>query len=91
MVQFRGTRSQQLFESEVAAYDAGQWVVLTEQEMRQYGGWVGQAVEGLVSRRERLATLRGVVGIVIEVVGTAATGFFSSAILGRMSSGPGTQ
>ncbi|WP_143177860.1 hypothetical protein [Cystobacter ferrugineus] len=91
VVQYRWTRSQQRFESEVAAYDAGLWVVLTEQEMRQYGGWVGQAVEGLVSRRERLATLRGAVGIVIEVVGTVATGFFSNAILGQMGSGSGTQ
>lgn len=84
VVQYRWTRSQPRFESEVAAYEAGQWVELTEQEMKQYGGWVGQAVEGMVSRRERLATFSGAVGVVIEVVGNAATGFFSGAILGRM-------
>ncbi|PTL81786.1 hypothetical protein [Vitiosangium sp. GDMCC 1.1324] len=91
VVQYRWTHSRQRFESEAAAYEAGQWVTLTEQEMRQYGGWVGQAVEGLVSRRERLATFSGAVGLVIEVVGTTATGFFSGAILGRMGSGTGAQ
>ena len=91
VVQYRWTRSQQRFESEAAAYEAGQWVVLTDQEMRQYGGWVGQAVDELVERRERLATLSGAVGVVIDVVGTAATVFFSQATLGRMGSGPGTQ
>ena len=91
VVQYRWTRSQQRFESEAAAYEAGQWVDITEQEMRQYGGWVGQAVEGMVNRRERLATFSGVVGVVIEVMGDAATGFFSGAIFGRMSSGPGVQ
>ncbi len=87
VVQYRWTRSQQRFESEAAAYEAGQWVELTEQELRQYGGWVGQAVEGMVSRRERLATFSGAVGIIIDVIGTSATGFFSGAILGRMGSG----
>jgi hypothetical protein len=91
VVQYRWTRSQQRFESEAAAYEAGQWVELTEQEMRQYGGWVGQAVEGMVHRRERLATFSGAVGIVIEVAGTVATGFFSGAIFSRMGSGPGAQ
>lgn len=91
VVQYRWTRSQQRFESEAAAYEAGQWVELTEQEMRQYGGWVAQAVEGLVSRRERLAGFSGAVGIVIEVIGTAATGFFSGAIFGQMGSGSGAQ
>ncbi len=87
VVQYRWTHSQQRFESEARAYEAGQWVELTEQEMRQYGGWLGQAVEGLVTRRERLATFSGVVGIVIEGMGNAATAFFSGAILGRMGSG----
>jgi hypothetical protein len=91
VVQYRWTRSQQRFESEAAAYDAGQWVELTEQELRQYGGWVGQAVEGMVSRREQLATISGAVGIVIEVIGNAATGVFSGAILARMGAGSGAQ
>ncbi|HEX5751163.1 MAG TPA: hypothetical protein VFZ09_33375 [Archangium sp.] len=85
VVQYRWTRSQQRFESEAAAYEAGQWVELTEQELRQYGAWVGQAVEDMLNRRERLATFSGAVGIVIEVVGNAATGFFSGAIFGRMN------
>ncbi|MFY0527494.1 hypothetical protein ACN28I_31540 [Archangium gephyra] len=91
VIQYRWTRSQQRFASEAAAYTAGQWVDLTEQEMRQYGGWVGQAVDGMIARRERLATLSGAVGIGIEVVGRAATVFFSGAIFGRMGSGPGAK
>ncbi|QRO00915.1 hypothetical protein JRI60_18715 [Archangium violaceum] len=87
VVQYRWTRSQQRFDSEAAAYEAAQWVDLTEQEMRQYGGWVGLAVEGMVNRREKLATFSGAVGIVIDVVGELATGVFSGAILGRMGSG----
>ncbi|HYO72713.1 MAG TPA: hypothetical protein VEU33_42225 [Archangium sp.] len=91
VVQYRWTRSQQRFESEAAAYEAGQWVDLTEQELRQYGAWVGQAVDGMLSRREQLTTFSGAVGIVIEVVGNAATGFFSGVLFGRMSSGSGHQ
>lgn len=91
VVQYQWTRSQQHFASEAAAYTAGQWVELTEQEMRQYGGWVGQAVDGMITRREQLATLSGAVGIGIEVMGRAATVFFSWAILGRMGSGSGAQ
>ncbi|WP_095975627.1 hypothetical protein [Melittangium boletus] len=86
VVQYRWTRSRQRFEFEAAAYEAGQWVELTEQEMREYGGWVGQAVEGMISRREQLAIISGAVGIVIEVMGNAATGFFSGVLLGRMGS-----
>ncbi|WNG44579.1 hypothetical protein F0U60_11090 [Archangium minus] len=91
VIQYQWTRSQQRFESQAAAYEAGQWVELTEQEMRQYGGWLGQAVEDMVRRRERLATFTGVVGIVIEVVGTAATAVFSGEIFGRMGSGTGAR
>ena len=91
VVQYRWTRSQQRFESEKAAYEAGQWVELTRQELRQYGGWVERAVEGMVSRRERLATFSGAVGIVIEVVGNVATGFFSGVMLGQMGLGSGAQ
>ncbi|KFA88901.1 hypothetical protein Q664_38230 [Archangium violaceum Cb vi76] len=91
VVQYRWTRSQQRFESQAAAYEAGQWVELTEQEMRQYGAWVGQAVDDMLNRREQLTTFSGAVGIVIDVVGNAATAFFSGAIFGRLSSGPGVQ
>ncbi|MGZ3457183.1 MAG: hypothetical protein ACXU86_01635, partial [Archangium sp.] len=91
VVQYQWTRSQQRFESQAAAYAAAQWVDLTEQEMRQYGGAVAQAVEGTVSRREKLATVSGAVGIVIDIIGNATTGFFSGAILGRMGSGTGAQ
>ncbi|QRK13050.1 hypothetical protein JQX13_25300 [Archangium violaceum] len=87
VIQYQWTRSQQRFESQAVAYEAGQWVELTEQEMRQYGGWLGQAVEDMVRRRERLATFSGAVGIVIEVIGTAATAVFSGEIFGRMGSG----
>jgi len=91
VVQYRWTRSQQRFDSEAAAYEAGQWEELTEQELRQYGGWVAQAVEGMVRRREELATFSGAVGVVIEIAGNVATGFFSGAIFGRMGSSPGAQ
>lgn len=91
VVQYRWTRSQQRLESEAEAYEAGQWVELTEQDMRRYGGWVEQAVEGMVSRREQLATVSGAVGIVIEVIGNAARGFFSGVILGQMGSSPSAQ
>lgn len=91
VVPYRWTRSQQRFETEAAAYDAGQWVELTEEELRQYGGWVGRVLEEMVSRRERLATVSGAVGIVIDGIGEAATGFFSAAVLGQMEAGSGTQ
>ncbi|WP_257457486.1 hypothetical protein [Archangium lipolyticum] len=91
VVQYHWTRSQQRFESEAAAYEARQWVDLTKEEMQQYGGWVGQAVEGMISRREKLASFSGYVGIVIEVVGTVATGVFSGEIFGRMGSGTRAQ
>ncbi len=88
VVQYQWTRSRERFESEQAAYEAGQWEELTEQEMKQYGGWVGQAVEGMVSRREQLASFSSAVGVLIEVAGGAAVGFFSGALLGRMGTRP---
>jgi hypothetical protein len=91
VVQYRWTRSQERFESEAAAYEDGWWVQLTEQEMQQYGGWIGQAIEGMVRRREQLATFSGALGIFIDIVGQAATGFFSGVILDRMGSSPGSQ
>lgn len=88
VVQYQWTRSQQRFESEAAAYKDAQWVELTEDELRKYGGWVAQAVDGMISRREKLATVSGAVGIVIHVIGDTATAFFSGVILGQR--GPGT-
>jgi hypothetical protein len=82
IIQYHWTRSQQRLESEKAAHEAGQWVDVTEQEMQQYGGWVGQAIEGMVSRRERLATFSGAVGVCIDVVGSVAVGIFSGSLVG---------
>ncbi len=82
LVQYRWTRSQQRFESERAAYEAGQWVAITEQEMQQYGGWVGQAVEGMVNRREQLAAFSGTVGVCIDIIGSVAVGIFSGSLAG---------
>ena len=88
---YRWTRSQQPFDSEAEAYKAAQWVDLTEVELRQYGGWVEKAVEGMVSRREQLATARGSVGLVIDLVGGVATTVLWGAILGQSSTGPKAQ
>jgi hypothetical protein len=91
VVQYKWTRSQQRFESEVAAFEAAQWVELTEQELRQYGGWVSQAVDGMVSRREKLVTLSGTVGMVIDLVGGMATTVLWGSILGQMGTAPGNR
>jgi hypothetical protein len=91
VVQYRWTRSQQRFASQAAAYQAAQWVDLTEQEMQQYGGWVAQAVEGMVSRREQLAMFSGAIGIAIDIVGGVAVGIFTGTLLGRRGSPSGTQ
>jgi hypothetical protein len=56
VVQYRWTRSQERFASEADAYQAGQWVNLTEHELRQYGGWVGQAIEEMQSRHRSSST-----------------------------------
>jgi hypothetical protein len=89
VTQYRWTRSQQRFASAAEANEAGHWVAISEEEMRQYGGWVGQAVDDMVTRREKLAAFRQALGVVIDVVGYGAVGFFSGAILGRMGSGSG--
>jgi hypothetical protein len=89
VTQYRWTRSQQRFESAAKAADAAQWVNLTEEEMRQYGGWVGQAVEAMVNRRERLATVSGAVGLAIDILGEGAMVMITGAIFGRRSSRPG--
>ncbi|WP_224363466.1 hypothetical protein [Hyalangium versicolor] len=91
VVQYRWTRSQQRFESVAEASDTGQWIALTEAEMRQYGGWVGQAVEGMVDRREKLATFSGAVGVVIDILGEGTKVVLTGAILSRLSPGSGAQ
>jgi len=91
VVQYRWARSQERFDSEAAAYQAGQWVELTKEEMLQYGGWVAQAVEGMVNRREQLDHFSGVVGITIDIIGDIAVGFFSGNVLARMGSTPGAR
>jgi hypothetical protein len=91
VVQYRWTRSQQRFESEEAAYKAGQWVDLTVEEMQQYGGGVAQAVEGMVSRREKLASISGTMGMVIDLIGGVATTVLWGAIPGQLGPGTGAQ
>ncbi|MFY0583583.1 hypothetical protein ACN28S_63120 [Cystobacter fuscus] len=91
VVQYKWTRSQQPFESEIAALEAAQWVDITVDELRQYGGWVSQAVDGMLSRREKLATVSGTVGIVIDLVGGVATAVLWGSILGQMGAGPGAR
>ena len=83
---YRWTRSKEQFASERAAYEAGQWVEISRDEMQKYGGWVAQAVEGTISRRESLTSLRGTIGMVIDVIGTVAVGAFSGIISGQMGS-----
>ncbi|WNG55167.1 hypothetical protein F0U59_10545 [Archangium gephyra] len=87
VVQYQWTRSKKPFDSEAAAYRDAQWVDLTVEELRQYGGWVEKAVEGMISRREKLATVSGTVGMVIDLIGGVATTVLWSAIQGQMGSG----
>ena len=91
VVQYRWTRSQERFDSEAAAHHAGQWVELTKEEMLQYGGWVAQAIEGMVNRREQLDNFNGVVGVTIDIIGDMAVGVFSGKILAQMGSPPGAR
>jgi len=88
VVQYHWTRSQQRFESERAAHEAGQWVDLSVEELHQYGGWVGQAIEGMVNRRERLASFSGAVGVCIDIIGSVAVGVFSSSLSGGTRAKP---
>jgi hypothetical protein len=83
VTQYRWTRSQERFDSSAAAYQVDQWVEISEQELKQYGGWVAQAVEGMVDRRERLAPLSGAIGVAIDVVGEAAIVVISIAMSGE--------
>jgi hypothetical protein len=69
---YHWTRSREHFESNAAAYEAAQWVEISEQELKKYGGWVAQTSEAMVERRERLTTLSSALGVAIEVVGQVA-------------------
>lgn len=89
--QYRWERSQQRFDSEQEAYRAGQWVDLSVEEMQQYGGWVAQAVEGMISRREKVASVGNAVGVVIEIAGGFATAVLWNSILGQMGGESGSQ
>ncbi|MFY0562907.1 hypothetical protein ACN28E_03600 [Archangium lansingense] len=71
--------SKERFDSNAAAYQAGQWVEISEQELKQYGGWVAQAAEGMIDRRERVATISGAVGVAIDIVGEVAMIVISTA------------
>jgi len=85
VTQYRWSRSRERFESSTAAYQASQWVDISEQELKQYGGWVAQAIEGMVDRRERLATLSGAIGGAIDVLGEVAIVVISTAMSGERS------
>jgi hypothetical protein len=37
---YQWTRSQERLDSMAAAHDAGSWVEISEQELKEYGGWV---------------------------------------------------
>jgi hypothetical protein len=92
VTQYRWTHSKERFNSNVAAYQAGQWVEIPEQELKQYGGWVAQAVEDMVDRRERIATLSGAVGVAIDIVGEVAMIVISTATPGERGTGqPGAK
>jgi hypothetical protein len=82
VTQYQWTRSQERLDSMVAAHDAGNWVEISEHELKEYGGWVAQVVEEMVDRREKLATLSGVIGVVIDIVGGAAVITLSSVMSG---------
>ena len=88
VTQYRWTRSQERLNSNAAAFHAGQWVELSEQELKKYGGWVAQAVEGMVDRRERLATLSGAIGVAIDLVGEVAVLVISTATASERGASP---
>jgi hypothetical protein len=90
VTQYRWTRSQERLDSNAAAYQAGQWVDISEQELKQFGGWVAQAVEEMVDRRERIATISGALGVAIDIVGEVAMIVISTAMSGgRGATQPG--
>ena len=80
VTQYDWTRSKERIDSAEMAYHEAQWVEISEQELKEYGGWVSQAVEGMVERRERLSTFSGAVGLAIDIVGKAALVFITTAV-----------
>ncbi|MFE8596494.1 hypothetical protein [Archangium violaceum] len=88
---YRWTRSQQRLESEAAAYEAGQWTDLSVEELHQYGGWVEKAVEDMISRREKLATVSGAMGLVIDLVGETARVVLWGALMGQLGTSTGAR
>lgn len=86
---YRWTRSRERFDSATEAYQAQQWLEISAEELKQYGGWVGQAVEDMVERRERLASFSGAVGVAVELIGATAVLILSSASSGSRGSAPG--
>jgi hypothetical protein len=85
---YRWTRSRERFDSAAAAYQAQQWLEISGEELKQYGGWVGQAVEDMVERREQLASFSGAVGAAIDSLGAAAVLILSSASANGRGSSP---
>jgi hypothetical protein len=85
---YRWTRSRERLDSAAAAYQTQQWLEISGEELKQYGGWVGQAVEDMVERREQLASFSGAVGAAIDFIGTAAVLILSSAPSGSRGSSP---
>ncbi|MFE8602390.1 hypothetical protein [Archangium violaceum] len=83
VTQYHWTRSQERLDSNTAAFQAGQWVEISEQELKQYGGWVARTIEAMVDRRENLASLSGALGIAIDIVGKVAMAVLSTAISGE--------
>lgn len=83
ITQYRWTRSHERFDSSAAAYQSNQWVEISEQELKWHGGWVAQVVEGIVERRERIATLSGAIGIAIDIIGHVAMSVISSSTSGE--------
>ncbi len=86
---YRWTRSRERFDSAAAAYQARQWIEISGEELKQYGGWVGQAAEDMVERREQLASISGTLGVAIDFIGAAAVLILSS--VPSPSAGPSTQ
>lgn len=83
VTQYRWSRSQERLDSNAVAYQVGQWVEISERELKQYGGWVAQAIEGMVDRRERLASLREAIGTAIKIAGGVALVVVSAGMSGE--------
>ena len=65
------------------AYEEKRWVDVPDQELQQYGELFEQAVELLVTNRERIRATQEAVNIPVEITGIAASAVLS-AELGRL-------